>query len=237
MGQFKVLAIVSKSFSIFMKITELSRTNLGLVPSATSLTRPMTITRSSPMWTGTIMVGTCRVFGPQCCCFFLALDSFTGCRVGACLRRGLYFLEEWTLDRLEREEHRPVSNQRPSAVVARYRSEHRASWQTKHVANASNNRHIAVLWDELEEPEAVSAIAVEQLPTIIFATKTAGFRDEEHSLPSNTCMQDFTETDHPLGSMASQICGLSAQSLCAHVGHETVHLRRHFPVVDPRQVG
>lgn len=159
------------------------------------------------------------------------------CGIGACLRRGLYFLEEWTLDRLEREEHRPVSNRRPTAVVARYRGEHRALWQTKQqqAASPSSGGHIALAWDELEEPEAVSAIAAEQLPTIIFASENDDASGEEkRASPSRTCMQGFDEADHPLGQMASLLCELSAPSLCAHVGHETVHLRRHFPVLDPR---
>lgn len=153
--------------------------------------------------------------------------------VGRCLRRGLYFLNEWALDALEQEEHRPVSNKNLFEMVASYRQEHRRQWQGERQRDGSHlsDELISLSWAELDEPEAVGAVSSSKAPTIVWAKSR--WEDAADNEAINLCHHRLSPV---LRNFTPVVCGLNSTILCAHAGHEIVQLKRHFPVSSARYV-
>ena len=168
---------------------------------------------------------------------------------GPCLQRGMQFLAEWGLDRMERHEHKPVTNQRYAKTVSGFRDKQLRLVRTGTSIGATKVGPAAQLtWQDLVEPEALAAMASFPNPSLLRDAAVVSMDGghgmlEEHTSPTNVganaqsvCHQKLGSQSHPLYGWKDAICNWDATHMCAHVGHETIHLQRYFPVATKRFV-
>ena len=137
----------------------------------------------------------------------------------------------WSLDRLERDEHRPASNAAAIKLVQQHQLEldklfALSTSQSQSTAPVSTEP-ITLTWVEFAEPEAISSLALATTPAVVRTIINGATLADSCSVDSE---------DHPLRVWSKSLCSLDGDRMCAHIGHEAIYLKRHFPVSTARLV-